>query len=97
MTAAPYGMGETATVTKLCQLFTNHPELHFREIVVRETGRIEIATDGGNGVVKAWCRALPAHRETEGLANTAYGWTQAVVLTENEITVTVRPPLTGGA
>lgn len=93
----PGGMGETAVMTKLCQLFKSNPELHFREIVVRETGRIEIATDGGNGVVKAWCRALPAHRETEGLANTAYGWTQAVVLTENEITVTVRPPLTGGA
>lgn len=94
---APHGMGETAVVNRLCRLFTDHPELHYREIVVRETGRIEIAADGGTGVVKAWCRALPAHRETEGLATTAYGWTQAVVLTEDALTVTIRPPAIPGA
>ena len=92
---APHGMGETAVVNRLCRLFTDHPELHYREIVVRESGRIEIAVDGGTGIVHDWARAMPNRRETVGLATTAYGSTEAVVLTEDVITVTVRPPFTG--
>lgn len=92
---APGGLGETAAVYRLCQLFKGNPNLHYHSITIHESGRIEIAADGANGVVKEWCRALPAHHETEGLANTAYGWTQAVVLTEDVLTVTIRPPFTG--
>lgn len=92
---APHGMGETAVVNRLCRLFSDHPELHYREIVVRESGRIEIAVDGGTGIVHDWARAMPNRRETIGLATTAYGSTEAVVLTEDVITVTVRPPFTG--
>lgn len=95
--STPGGMGETAVMYRLCSLFRDHPELRFHSIVVRETGRVEIACDGGHGVVKDWCRALPAHRETAGLATTAYGLTEAVVLTEDVLTVTIRPPFTGGA
>lgn len=94
--SAPHGMGETAVVNCLCRLLTEHPELHYREIVVRESGRIEIAVDGGTGIVHDWARALPDRRETVGLATTAYGLTEAVVLTQEPIVVTVRPPFTGG-
>lgn len=96
MTAAPHGLGETAVVMRLCQLFTANPSLHYRQIVIRENGHIEIAVDGGTGIVHDWCRALPNRRETVGLATTAYGSTEAVVLTEDCICVTVRPPFTGG-
>lgn len=92
---APHGMGESAVMYKLCSLFRDHPELHFHSILVRESGRIEIAVDGGVGVVHNWARALPNRRETSGLAPTAYGSTEAVVLTENEISVTIRPPFGG--
>lgn len=94
---SPQGVsGETATIYRLCQLFKANPSLHYRSIVIKEDGHVDIACDGASGVVKEWARALPAHRETEGLANTAYGWTEAVVLTEGPITVTVRPPLIPG-
>lgn len=96
MTTAPHGMGETAVMVRLCQLFKAHPELHFHKIEVHETGRIEIAVDGGTGVVHDWCRALPARRETAGLARTPYGSTECVVLTEDVLTVTIKPPFTGG-
>ena len=96
MATAPHGMGETAIVTKLCRLFSDHPELHFHKIEVHETGRIEISVDGGTGVLHDWCRALPERRETSGLAKTAYGSTQAVVLTQDVLTVTIKPPFTGG-
>ena len=92
---APGGLGETAGVYKLCQLFTANPALHYRSITIHENGRIEIACDGGTGVVHDWARALPNRRETVGLATTAYGSTEAVVLTEDMLTVTVRPPFTG--
>lgn len=97
MNAAPHGMGETAVMVRLCQLFKAHPELHFHKIEVHETGRIEIAVDGGTGVVHDWCRALPERRETTGLATTAYGATQSVVLTQDVLTVTIRPSFVGGA
>ena len=94
---APHGMGETATVMRLCRLFADNPKLGYRQIVIKENGHIEIACDGGIGVVHDWARAMPNRRETVGLATTAYGSTEAVVLTEDVITVTVRPPFTGGA
>jgi hypothetical protein len=92
---APHGMGESAVVYKLCRLFNANPNLHYHSINISESGRIEIAVDGTNGVVRDWARALPNHHETAGLARTAYGSTEAVVLTEDAITVTVRPPFTG--
>lgn len=92
---APAGLGESAVVYKLCALFKTNPSLHYHSITIQENGHIEIAVDGSNGVVRDWARALPNHRETAGLARTAYGSTEAVVLTEECITVTVRPPFTG--
>lgn len=92
---APHGLGESAVVYKLCQLFQTNPNLHYHSINISENGRVEIAVDGGRAVVRDWVRALPDHRETPGLARTAYGSTEAVVLTEECITVTVRPPFTG--
>ena len=94
---APGGLGETVGVYKLCQLFKSHPDLHYRSIVIHENGRIEIAADATNGQVKSWARALPNHRETVGLAATAYGSTEAVVLTEDLIAVTIRPVFGGVA
>lgn len=96
MTAAPHGLGETATVMRLCRLFADNPKLHYHSIVIHETGRIEVAVDGGRGVVHDWCRALPARREATGLVKTAYGSTEAVVLTQDSLTVTIKPPF-GGA
>ena len=96
MTIAPHGLGESAAVYKLCTLFKANPSLHYRTITIRENGHIDIACDGGTGVVHDWARALPNRRESVGLAATAYGSTEAVVLTEELITVTVRPPFTGG-
>lgn len=93
--SAPGGLGETASIYRLCSLFKSHPELHYHSIVIHESGRIEVAVDGGTGVVHDWCRAMPNRRQTVGLATTAYGSTEAVVLTEDVITVTVRPPFTG--
>lgn len=90
------GMGQTATIYRLCSLFREHPGLHYQSITIRESGRVEIAVDGSNGVVRDWARALPNHAETVGLAPTAYGSTESVVLTEDIVTVTVRPPFTGG-
>lgn len=95
MSTAPHGLGESATIYKLCQLLKSNPDLHYRSITILENGHIDIAADGSNGVVKNWARALPNHRETVGLATTAYGLTEAVVLTEDVITVTVRPPFAG--
>ena len=91
----PGGTGETAGVYKLCSLFHDNPGLHYRQITIHESGRIEIAADATNGQVRDWARALPNHRETVGLAPTAYGSTEAVVLTEDLIAVTIRP-LFGG-
>lgn len=92
---APHGLGETAGVYKLCQLFKANPDLHYRSITIHENGRIEIAADATSGQVKSWARALPNHRETLGLAATAYGSTEAVVLTEDSIAVTIRPVFGG--
>ena len=93
---SPQGIaGETAAVYRLCALFKANPALHYRSITIHENGRVEIACDGGTGVVHDWARALPNRRETVGLATTAYGSTEAVVLTEDMLTVTVRPPFTG--
>jgi hypothetical protein len=95
MTTAPHGMGETAGVYRLCSLFRDHPSLHYRSITIHANGHIEIAADATTGQVRDWARALPNHRETAGLARTAYGSTEAVVLTEDLIAVTIRP-LFGG-
>lgn len=97
MTAAPHGLGDTASVYRLCQIFKDNPSLHYRSITITANGHIEIACDGARAVVRDWARALPNHREAPGLARTAYGSTEAVVLTEDVVTVTVRPPFTGGA
>ena len=93
---APYALGESAAVYRLCQIFKSNPALHYRSIVIHENGRIEVHADGTHGVVRDWARAMPNHREAVGLAPTAYGSTEAVVLTEDVVTVTVRPPFTGG-
>jgi hypothetical protein len=96
MTIAPHGMGESAVMYRLCALFRENPNLHFHSITVHETGRIEISVDGGTGIVHDWARALPERHETTGLAKTAYGSTEAVVLTQDTLTVTIKPPFTGG-
>lgn len=97
MTIAPHGLGDTASVYRLCQIFKDNPALHYRSITITSNGHIEIACDGTHGTVRDWARALPDHHQTAGLARTAYGSTEAVVLTEDVVTVTVRPPFTGGA
>jgi hypothetical protein len=97
MTIAPHGPGETATIYRLCQIFKSNPELHYREIVIKENGRVEIGVDATSGQVRNWARALPNHRETVGLAPTNYGSTEAVVLTEDHMVVTIRPVFGGVA
>lgn len=88
------GVGGTAAAHLLCDLFAHHPELSYEEIHIHH-GRIEIACDGGHGVIRDWARALPSHRETAGLAKTAYGSTEAVVLTQDSLVVTIKPPIWG--
>lgn len=81
----------------LCRLFRDHPGLRYHSITISETGRIEIAVDGGTGIVHDWARALPFRRETAGLAKTQYGATEAVVLTQDAFTVTIKPQFGGVA
>jgi len=92
LNGSPHGMTEDGAVYTLCRLFKQNPSLHYHSIVIHETGRIEIAVDGGTGIVHDWARALPERRETAGLAKTAYGSTEAVVLTQDTLTVTIKPP-----
>ena len=91
----PYGPGETAVIYRLCQIFKTNPGLHYHSITIHENGRVEVAAVGEHGVLMQWARALPDHRRTAGLATTAYGSTEAVVLTDGPVTVTVRPPFGG--
>lgn len=90
------GVGGTAAAHMLCNLFTSHPELVNDETDIHiHHGRVEISCNGGTGVVRNWARALPEHRETAGLAKTAYGSTEAVVLTQDVLVVTIKPPIWG--
>lgn len=95
MSTAPHGMGETATIYRLCTLFHGHPELCFEDINIRKSGRIEIHAEGTNGVLKSWSRALPQHVHTTALVPTHYGSTEADVIEEAGIVVTIRRPLCG--
>lgn len=92
MTAAP---GDVASVSRLCRLFTNHPELTYEDISIRRSGRIEIHAEGTNGVLMRWSRAMPDHVHTTALVPTHYGSTEADVIEEAGIVVTIRRPLTG--
>jgi len=83
-------------VGTLCELFKSHPGLHPRSIIIHESGRIEISAEGSHGVLKEWARALPDHRPHTGLVATFYGSTEADVLEQDAITVTVKRPLFGG-
>lgn len=93
---APGAPGETAAIYQVCALFRSHPELHYKDIVIRESGRVEITCVGGTGVTKEWARALPRHRPHAGMAATFYGLTEADVLEQDGITVTISRPLHTG-
>lgn len=95
MTTAPHGMGDTATIYRLCTLFRGHPELAYEDISIRKSGRIEIHAEGTNGVLKSWSRALPSHVHTTALVPTQYGLDEADVIEEAGIVVTIRRPLVG--
>jgi hypothetical protein len=95
MTAAPYGLGESAAVYKLCQLFKANPGLHYHSILIHETGRIEIAADETHGVLMSWSRAMPSHVHHTALVTTQYGLDEADVIEAAGIVVTVRRPLPG--
>ena len=93
MTTAP---GDVASVNRLCRLFTNHPELTYEDISIRRSGRIEIHAEGTNGVLMHWSRAMPDHVHTTALVPTHYGSTEADVIEEAGIVVTIRRPLVPG-
>lgn len=95
MGAAPHGMGETASVYRVCQLFKANPGLCYSTITIRESGRVEIAAEGTNGVFMRWARALPTHVHTTALVPTQYGLDEADVIEESGIVVTIRRPLSG--
>ena len=95
MTTAPHGMGETASVMRLCQLFKANPSLHYHSIVISETGLIDIAVGGASGVLRDWSRAMPTHVHTTALVPTQYGLDEADVIEAAGIVVTIRRPLTG--
>lgn len=93
MTTAPHGMGDTATIYRLCQLFKSHPELTYDDINIRRSGRIEIHAEGTHGVLKDWSRALPSHIHTTALVPVQYGLDEADVIEEAGIVVTIRRPM----
>lgn len=95
MTAAPHGLGETAGVYKLCQLFKDNPALHYRSITIHETGAIQIACDGTTGTLMNWSRAIPQHAHRTALVPTQYGLDEADVIEAAGIVVTIRRPLVG--
>lgn len=95
MTTAPHGMGELASVYRVCSLFREHPELCYQQIVIRQNGKIEIAAEGSNGVLMHWSRALVDHVHTTALVPTQYGATEADVIESAGIVVTIRRPLHG--
>lgn len=92
---APHGLGEVATIYKLCQLFRANPALHYQTITISESGRVDIAAEGTNGVLKDWSRAMPLHVHTTALVPTQYGLDEADVIESAGIVVTIRRPLTG--
>lgn len=95
MTIAPHGMGDTASVYRLCQLFKRNPELTYEDINIRSSGRIEIRAEGTHGVLMCWSRAMPDHVHTTALVPTQYGLDEADVIEAAGIVVTVRRPLVG--
>lgn len=95
MTTAPHGLGDTASVYRLCQLFKSHPELTYEDISIRRSGRIEIHAEGTHGVLMCWSRALVNHVHTTALVPTQYGLDEADVIEESGIVVTIRRPLNG--
>lgn len=96
MTTAPAGLGETAGVYRLCQLFTANPSLHYHSIVIHESGRIDIAVEGASGVLRDWSRSMPTHVHTTRLVPTHYGSTEADVIESAGIVVTIKRPLAPG-
>lgn len=95
--SASSGLGETATIYRLCSLFRDHPNLRYSTINIRESGRIDIAAEETHGVLMGWSRAMPDHVHTTALVPTQYGLDEADVIEAAGIVVTVRRPLTGGA
>lgn len=95
MTAAPHGMGELASVYRICQLFKANPGLCYQQIVIRESGKVEISAEGSHGVLMHWSRALPSHVHTTALVPTQYGLDEADVIEDAGIVVTIRRPLHG--
>lgn len=96
MTAAPHGLGESAGVYRLCELFKSNPSLHYRSITIHESGAIQIACDGTTGQLMNWSRAVPEHTHTTALVPTQYGLDEADVIEAAGITVTIRRPLIPG-
>ena len=102
---APGGRGETAGTyhahsvmqghfALMAELFRDHPKLVATSVCIKGN-HVEILADGSAGVVKEWAHALPDHREIPGWAPTSYGGTEAVVLEQDSIQVTIRPPVGG--
>ena len=92
---APHGLGESAAVYRLCQLFKSHPELNFEDIVIHKDGRVEVKAVESHGVLMRWSRAVPDHRTRTALVPTMYGCDEADVIEGDQIVVTVRRPLAG--
>lgn len=93
---SPQGMpGETAVVYMLCQLFKANPNLHFKSIVIHESGKVEVAAIGEHGTLRDWCRALPEHHMHTALVPAMWGASEADVIEGSGITVTVKRPLVG--
>ena len=95
MTTTPHGLGDTASIYRLCTLFRANPNLTYSTINIRESGRIDIAAEGTHGVLMGWSRAMPDHVHTTALVPTQYGLDEADVIEAAGIVVTVRRPLVG--
>jgi hypothetical protein len=93
--SAPHGLGDTATIYRLCTLFKANPHLRYSTINIGESGRIDIAAEGTHGVLMGWSRAMPDHVHTTALVPTQYGLDEADVIEAAGIVVTVRRPLVG--
>ena len=104
---SPHGPGETAgTYAALHELFANRlaevttlflqfPKVQATSIVITPSGRIDITAEGIHGVLKDWAHALPEHTPRPGFVATHYGSTEADVLEQGHIRVTVKRPLVG--
>lgn len=97
----PGGLGETAAayktqsfttgMSRLAALFVAHPELQGLHAEVDQAGHVDIIAVGEPGVLRAWVHALPAARRERGLFTLHSGAAWEDILTENGLTIHVRP------